>query len=33
VHLERNGTQRWLVVNDKAENVWPVVKAFWQSVV
>jgi len=32
VHLERNGTQRWLVVNDKAENVWPVVKAFWQSV-
>ena len=32
VHLERNGTQRWLVVNDKAENVWPVVKAFWQSI-
>lgn len=29
VHMERNGTQRWLVVNDKAENVWPVVKAFW----
>ncbi len=31
VHLERNGAQRWLVVNDKAENVWPVVKAFWPS--
>lgn len=31
VHLERNGAQRWLVVNDKAENVWPVVRAFWQS--
>lgn len=31
VRLERNGTQRWLVVNDKAENVWPVVKAFWQE--
>lgn len=31
VHLERNGTQRWLVVNDKAENVWPVLKAFWQE--
>lgn len=31
VHLERNGTQRWLVVNDKAENVWPVVRAFWPS--
>lgn len=32
VRLERNGTQRWLVVSDKAENVWPVVKAFWQSI-
>jgi outer membrane protein assembly factor BamC len=31
VRLERNGTQRWLVVNDKPENVWPVVKAFWQA--
>lgn len=29
--LERSGTQRWLVVNDKPENVWPVVKAFWQE--
>lgn len=29
VRLEQKDTQRWLVVNDKAENVWPVVKAFW----
>jgi outer membrane protein assembly factor BamC len=29
VHLEQNGCQRWLVVEDKAENVWPVIKAFW----
>lgn len=28
VSLEKNGTQRWLLVADKAENVWPVVKAF-----
>jgi len=31
VHMERNNAQRWLVVNDKAENVWPVVKAFWKE--
>ena len=31
VSLERNESQRWLVVNDKPENVWPVVKAFWQE--
>lgn len=29
--LERDGTQRWLVVNDKPENVWLVVKAFLQE--
>lgn len=28
VSLEKNGAQRWLKVSDKAENVWPVVKAF-----
>ncbi len=28
VTLEKNGVQRWLKVNDSAENVWPVVKAF-----
>ena len=32
VHMERNVAQRWLVVNDKAENIWPVVKAFWQDI-
>jgi len=31
VRLERKDTQRWLVVNDTAENIWPVVKAFWQE--
>ncbi len=31
VRLERKGVQRWLVVNDKAENIWPVVKAFWEE--
>src|SRR3989338_8503974 len=29
--LERDGTRRWLVVNDKPENVWLVVKAFLQE--
>jgi outer membrane protein assembly factor BamC len=28
VSLERSGNQRWLKVDDKAENVWPVVKSF-----
>jgi outer membrane protein assembly factor BamC len=28
VSLERNGAQRWLKVDDKAENVWVVVKSF-----
>lgn len=31
VRLEHSGTQHWLVVDDKAENVWPVLKAFWQE--
>lgn len=31
VRLERNGSQRWLVVGDKAENLWPLLKAFWQE--
>ncbi|HEY0665587.1 MAG TPA: outer membrane protein assembly factor BamC [Gallionella sp.] len=29
VRLERNGAKRWLVVNDNADSVWPVVRAFW----
>ncbi len=32
VHMERNNAQRWLVVNNKVENVWSIVKAFWQEV-
>ena len=31
VHLERNGSQHWLVIADRAENVWPLIKAFWQE--
>lgn len=31
VHLERSGPQHWLVVADRAENVWPLIKAFWQE--
>lgn len=31
VRLERSGTQRWLVVGDKPENVWAVVKTFLQE--
>lgn len=32
VRLERNMAQRWLVVNDTPENIWPVIKAFWQEI-
>jgi len=31
VHIERDELQRWLVVEDRAENVWPVVKKFLQK--
>lgn len=31
VRLERNGVQRWLVVKDKPENVWAVVRSFLQE--
>jgi len=31
VRLERKDTQRWLLVSERAENVWPVVKSFWQD--
>jgi len=31
VHLERSGSQRWLVVPESPEKVWPVVKEFWQE--
>ena len=32
VSLERNGAQRWLAVSDRAENIWHVVKEFWQEI-
>ena len=31
VRLERDGQLRWLVVDRPAENVWPVVYAFWKE--
>jgi len=31
LHIERAGTQRWLVVPQPPEKVWPVVKDFWQA--
>lgn len=29
VRLEKNATERWLVAQESAENVWPKLKAFW----
>lgn len=29
--IERAGAQRWLVVNGKAEVLWPIIKEFWQD--
>jgi len=31
VHIERAGTQRWLVVPQSPETVWPIIKEFWQE--
>lgn len=31
VRIERDGKQRWLVVNRPAEAVWPVVQGFWKE--
>ncbi|MBS0498545.1 MAG: outer membrane protein assembly factor BamC [Proteobacteria bacterium] len=31
VHIERSGTQRWLVIPQPPEIVWPVIKEFWQE--
>ncbi|WP_244859506.1 outer membrane protein assembly factor BamC [Nitrosospira sp. NRS527] len=31
VRMERSGTQRWLVVTGEPEDIWPVVKEFWQE--
>jgi outer membrane protein assembly factor BamC len=30
-HVERAGTQRWLVVNEPVEQIWPVLREFWQE--
>jgi outer membrane protein assembly factor BamC len=29
--MERAGTQRWLVVPETPEKIWPIVKEFWQE--
>jgi outer membrane protein assembly factor BamC len=31
-HIERAGTQRWLVVDGSPDALWPTVKAFWQEI-
>jgi len=31
MRVERAGDQRWLVVSEPPEKLWPVVKAFWQE--
>ena len=31
VRLERDGKQRWLVVNRSADSVWPIVVEFWKE--
>jgi len=31
VRIERAGSQRWLVVPENPEKIWPVVKEFWQG--
>lgn len=31
MRIDRAGTQRWLVVNEPPEKVWPLVRDFWQE--
>ncbi len=31
VYIERAGTQRWLVIPQSPETVWPIIKEFWQE--
>ena len=31
MRVERSGNQRWLVINEKPERLWPLVKEFWQE--
>ncbi|TAK90053.1 MAG: outer membrane protein assembly factor BamC [Burkholderiaceae bacterium] len=30
-HIERSGSQRWLVVNRSPEELWPLIREFWQQ--
>jgi outer membrane protein assembly factor BamC len=31
ISLQRKDNLRWILVNDKAENIWPIVKEFWKE--
>lgn len=31
MRVERDGSQRWLVVNDPPEKIWPLLREFWQE--
>lgn len=31
IHIERDGSQRWLVVSKSPEQLWPEIKDFWQD--
>lgn len=31
IHVERDGSQRWLVIKETPENLWPKIKEFWQE--
>jgi outer membrane protein assembly factor BamC len=31
MRIERAGSQRWLVINDTPEKIWPLVRDFWQE--
>src|SRR5258708_12480439 len=31
VRIDRSGSERWLVVSETPEKVWPIVKDFWQG--
>ena len=31
MRIERAGSQRWLVINDAPEKIWPLVRDFWQE--
>jgi len=31
MRIDRSGSERWLVVSEPPEKVWPIVKDFWQG--